>query len=133
MEVSLRVRISHRDAHYGGNLAAGARVMELFGDLATEVTIRQDGDEGLLRAYESVEFLAPVRGGDYIEATARMVKVGNTSRVVDFEAWKVISMNGEAGESTADVLPQRVLVCRARGTTVVPKQQQRKAQGTATS
>ena len=66
-EAKLRVRMSSQDAHYAGNLVDGARILQLFGDLATELTIRYDGDEGLLRAYDSVEFLAPVYGGDFLE------------------------------------------------------------------
>jgi len=68
-EAKLRLRMSSRDAHYAGNLVDGARILNLFGDLATELTIRYDGDEGLLRAYDQVEFLAPVHSGDFIEVT----------------------------------------------------------------
>ena len=82
--------MSSQDAHYAGNLVDGARMLALFGDLATELLIRLDGDEGLFRAYESVEFLAPVFGGDYIEAVGRITRVGNTSRTMEFEARKVI-------------------------------------------
>ena len=42
------------------NLVDGARMLALFGDVATELLIRHDGDEGLFRAYDAVEFLAPV-------------------------------------------------------------------------
>src|SRR3954463_7378848 len=90
-KVTLRLRMSAHDAHYAGELVDGARMLALFGDLATELLIRLDGDEGLFRAYDSVEFLAPVFAGDYIEATAAIVKVGNTSRQMRFEARKVIS------------------------------------------
>ena len=88
-EARLRVRMSSSDAHYAGNLVAGAKILSLFGDVATELTIRYDGDEGLLRAYDQVEFLAPVYNGDFIEATGRIIKVGNTSRKITFEAYKV--------------------------------------------
>jgi len=64
-QVNLRVRMSSADSHYAGNLVAGATILKLFGDVATELTIRYDGDEGLLRAYDSVEFLAPVYAGDF--------------------------------------------------------------------
>jgi 3-aminobutyryl-CoA ammonia-lyase len=60
---TLRMRMAQTDAHYGGNLVAGARVLELFGDVATELAIRHDGDEGLLAGYEKVEFLAPCTPG----------------------------------------------------------------------
>src|SRR5580704_14604435 len=90
-KVSLRLRMSSHDAHYAGELVDGARMLALFGDLATELLIRLDGDEGLFRAYESVEFLAPVFAGDYVEATAELVSIGNSSRKIRFEARKVIS------------------------------------------
>lgn len=126
----LRVRMSQRDAHYAGNLVAGARMMELFGDVATELTIRHDGDEGLLRVYENAEFLAPVYAGDYIEAVGRIVAVGNTSRRMEMEARKVISLAQVPGqESAADVLPQPVLVARATCVAVVLKDRQRRKQG----
>src|ERR1035438_3456837 len=88
--VSVRLRMSAHDAHYGGNLVDGARMLALFGDVATELLIRRDGDEGLFRAYESVEFLAPVFAGDYIEVEGEIVKIGKTSRTMEFEARKVI-------------------------------------------
>lgn len=122
----LRVRISQTDVHYGGQLVDGARILQLFGDLATELTIRYDGDEGLLRAYESVEFLAPVYGGDYIEAEGRIITVGRTSRRMTFEARKVITCE-KAGPlpSSARVLDPPILVARAVGTSVVPTERQR--------
>jgi 3-keto-5-aminohexanoate cleavage enzyme len=127
LKVSVRLRMSFHDAHYAGELVDGARMLGLFGDLATELLIRLDGDEGLFRAYDSVEFLAPVFAGDYIEATAELVQVGNTSRKMVFEARKVISNVRAPGmpASAADVLPEPVVVCRASGTCVTPKNMQR--------
>ena len=127
-KVTLRLRMGAHDAHYAGELVDGARMLALFGDLATELLIRLDGDEGLFRAYESVEFLAPVFAGDYIEATAELVNVGNTSRKMRFEAAKVISNVRQVGvpASAADVLSEPVVVCRAIGTCVTPKEMQRK-------
>ena len=87
---TLRLRVGQEDVHYGGGLVAGAFCMKLFGDLATEITVRTDGDEGLLRAYEEVEFLAPVGAGDFLEARAVLVRRGTTSRTCEFEVWKVI-------------------------------------------
>ena len=113
------------DAHYAGNLVDGARMLNLFGDVATELLIRYDGDEGLFRAYSAVEFLAPVYAGDFIEARGKIVKVGNTSRTMEFEAWKIIAPAPDAGETAADVLDEPVLVCRATGTCVTPKDKQR--------
>ena len=124
-EALLRVRMSARDAHYGGNLVAGAKILELFGDLITDLAIQQDGDEGLFRSYDEVEFLAPVFSGDFIEAKGRIVKVGNTSRRCEFEAYKVIAIRPEVNDSAADVLKEPILVCRAVGTTVVPKDKKR--------
>src|SRR5262249_49592834 len=89
--VSSRVRMSAHDAHYAGELVDGGRVLSLFGDAATELLIRIDGDEGLFRAYENVEFLAPVFAGDFLEVSAEVIAFGNTSRKILFEAKKVIA------------------------------------------
>ncbi|MGB9679751.1 MAG: hotdog domain-containing protein [Thermoanaerobacteraceae bacterium] len=118
--------MSMHDAHYGGNLVDGARILNLFGDVATELLIRNDGDEGLFRAYESVEFLAPVYAGDYIEATGEIIHAGNTSRKMVFEAKKVITARPDINDSAAEVLEEPVIVCKAIGTCVVPKNKQRK-------
>jgi 3-aminobutyryl-CoA ammonia-lyase len=119
--VTLRVRMGSEDAHYGGQLVAGATMMKLFGDVATEITIRHDADEGLLAGYESVEFKAPVYAGDFIEVRGRIVRVGRRSRRCEFEAWKVIAARPEIDEASAELLPEPVLVARAVGTTVVPE------------
>lgn len=122
-ESFLRVRISAHDAHYGGNLVDGARMLSLFGDAATELLIQHDGDEGLFVAYDAVEFKAPVYAGDYIEVRARITRVGRTSRGMTFEAHKVIEANPTPEQpSRARVLPAPVLVARASGTCVVPQQ-----------
>ena len=123
--VMLRLRMSAHDAHYGGNLVDGARMLALFGDVATELCIRLDGDEGLFRAYDRVEFLAPVHAGDFIEVEGEVTRVGNTSRAMRFEARKVISPRTDVSDSAADVLPTPVVVCRASGTCVVPRDKQR--------
>lgn len=121
----IRLRMSAHDAHYGGNLVDGARMLQLFGDVATELLILQDGDEGLFKAYDEVEFIAPVYAGDYIEAVGEIVSVGNTSRKMKFEARKVIVPRPDLNDSACDVLPEPVVVCRASGTCVVPKDKQR--------
>lgn len=126
MKSIIRLRMGQNDAHYGGNLVDGAKMLELFGDVATELLIRNDGDEGLFRAYDEVEFLAPVYAGDYIEAEGEIVKIGNTSRKMIFEARKVIVPQPNINESAADVLDEPIIVCRASGTCVVPKDKQRK-------
>lgn len=125
MKARLKVRMSTHDAHYAGNLVDGARLLSLFGDAATELLIRYDGDEGLFRAYSSVEFLAPVHAGDFIEVVGKIVKVGNTSRTMEFEAWKIIVPAPEFGDTACKVLDKPVLVCKATGTCVTPKDKQR--------
>ena len=122
----IRLRMSSQDAHYGGNLVDGAHMLALFGDVATELLIMQDGDEGLFCAYDNVEFLAPVYAGDYIEAVGEITKVGNTSRKMVFEARKVIAPRPDINDSACDVLAEPIVVCRASGTCVVPKDKQRK-------
>src|SRR5271165_7044288 len=117
--------MSAHDAHYGGDLVDGARVLALFGDVATELLIRSDGDEGLFAAYESVEFLAPVYAGDFIEASGEITRAGTTSRAMSFEARKVIASRPELAPSAAELLAEPQVVVRARGTCVVPKANQR--------
>lgn len=117
--------MSSHDAHYGGDLVDGARILALFGDCATELLIKLDGDEGLFAGYDSVEFLAPVRAGDYIEAEARIEHIGNSSRKMSFEARKVIAARPDLSPSAADVLTEPVIVCRASGTCVTPKDKKR--------
>ena len=120
--VLLRLRVGAEQAHYGGGLVDGAFVLKLFGDAATELLIRHDGDEALFRAYSSVEFLAPVHGGDYLEVEAEIVRVGKTSREMRFEARRVIAP-GEG--SSARLLEPPEIVARATGTCVVPLEKQR--------
>lgn len=117
--------MSSHDAHYGGNLVDGAKMLQLFGDVATELLIRNDGDEGLFKAYDMVEFLAPVYAGDYIEATGEITHIGNSSRKMTFEARKVIVPRPDISESAADYLVEPVVVCKASGTCVVPVKCQR--------
>lgn len=123
---TLRVRMSEHDAHYGGGLVDGARLLALFGDAATELCIRRDGDEGLFRAYSQVEFLAPVYAGDFIEVRAELVRVGRTSRQMRFTAHKVIqAAYTPEHDSAAQVLDEPLLVARAEGVCVVPLEKQR--------
>lgn len=123
--VTLRLRVGNEQAHYGGGLVDGAFLLKLFGDAATELLIRRDGDEGLFRAYSSVDFLAPVHGGDYLEVEATLVGFGKTSRRMRFEARKVIAP-AAGSDSAADVLDPPVMVARAEGTCVVPLEKQRR-------
>ena len=126
MDVMIRVRMGNQDAHYGGQLVDGAKLLQLFGDVATELLIRFDGDEGVFRAYDSIDFLQPVYAGDYIEAIGRMTHIGNTSRKMEFEAKKVIRPRPDIHESACEVLDPPIVVCKASGTCVVPKEKQRK-------
>ncbi len=123
---TIRLRLRASDAHYGGNLVNGAFMLSLFGDIATELAILCDGDEGLLVGYESIEFLAPLYAGDFVEATGRITNVGRTSRRLEFEAYKVITPRRDISDSAADVLETPLLIGRAIGTTVVKVEQQRK-------
>lgn len=125
-ESVIRIRMGSRDAHYGGNLVDGARIIELFGDVATELLIKCDGDEGLFKAYENIEFMSPVYAGDYIEAYGKIVNIGNTSRKMVFEAKKVACARKDINDSAADFLTDPVKVCRATGTCVVTKDRQRR-------
>lgn len=122
-ESLIRVRMSEKDAHYGGGVVDGAKVLQLLGDVATELLIRHDGDEGLFRAYDNVEFLAPVYAGDFLEARGVITKIGTTSRTMEFTVHKVIS-SVSLGSSAAEVLSEPVLALKASGTCVVPKDRQ---------
>jgi 3-aminobutyryl-CoA ammonia-lyase len=126
LNAKIRVRMSANNAHYGGQLVNGAHMLSLFGDVATELAIMCDGDEGLLVSYENVEFLAPLYAGDYIEAYGHITKIGRTSRRMEFEAQKVIAARPDISDSAADVLEQPIIVGRAIGTTVVKAERQRK-------
>jgi 3-aminobutyryl-CoA ammonia-lyase len=112
--------VPYAAAHYAGNLVDGAYSLAAFGDVATELCIRTDGDEGLFASYSSVQFLAPVRAGDVLEIEARVVRVGTRSREVDFEARVVARGAPERGDSAADVLEPPLVVTTARGVVVVP-------------
>ena len=118
---TLRLRMSAHDAHYGGNLVDGARMLALFGDLATELCIRESGDEGLFASYDKIEFLAPVYAGDYIEAEAVITRRGTRSRGMEFVARKVIIARPDLTPSAAEILEEPIVVCRAAGTCVIPK------------
>ena len=125
-KVMLRIRISSQDVHYGGGLVDGAQVIKLFGDVATELLIRHDGDEGLFVAYDMVEFKMQLCAGDFLEVWGWIDRVGNTSRHMQFEAYKVITNAGIADcPSACDILEDSVLLARASGTCVVPKHLQR--------
>jgi 3-aminobutyryl-CoA ammonia-lyase len=111
----IRLRFAPSDARYGGDLVAGATAVALFGDLETELAIREYGDEGLCVAYHGVDFLAPLRAGDFVEGRARIVSRGRTSRRIRAELWKVIEADPDG---LAAVLDPPVLAARAEATIV---------------
>jgi 3-aminobutyryl-CoA ammonia-lyase len=112
--------VPYSHAHYAGNLVEGAYVVGLFGDVATELCIRIDGDEGLFASYSDIQFLAPLRGGDVVEVSATLVRRGRRSREVEFAAHVVCRGAPERGANAADVLPEPLLITTARGTVVAP-------------
>ncbi|MGW6445706.1 3-aminobutyryl-CoA ammonia lyase [Lentzea sp. NPDC055074] len=113
--------VPHSHAHYGGSLVDGAYGLGMFGDVATELLIHTDSDEGLFAGYSSVEFVAPIQAGDVIEASATLVRIGKRSREIEFEARVVCRSAPERGPSAADLLAEPIVVTKARGTVVAPK------------
>jgi len=120
MTVTHRRYVPYSHAHYGGNLVDGAYSLAAFGDVATEMCIRTDGDEGLFASYSDVQFQAPVRAGDCIEIEAILVRVGSRSREMRFEVRVIARGNPDRGDSAADLLAQPVIATTARGVVVVP-------------
>jgi len=120
LRVVHRRYVPHSHAHYGGSLVDGAYVLGLFGDAATELCIRSDGDEGLFAGYDTVEFSAPVQAGDVLEVTATLDRVGRRSRGVAFEASVVCRAEPERSPSAARVCDPPVVAVVAHGTVVVP-------------
>lgn len=126
MSASLRMRVSHADAHYGGGLVSGGRLIELVHDVATELCIRYDGDEGLFAGYSNIEFLMPVRSGDFLEVHGDIIRVGRSSREMDFRITRYAVPRPDVSDSAADILDDPDIVLIARGTCVVKQQDQRK-------
>jgi 3-aminobutyryl-CoA ammonia-lyase len=120
LTVTHRRYVPYAHAHYGGHLVDGAYVLGLFGDVATEVCIRTDGDEGLFAAYDAVQFRAPVQAGDVLEVTAMVTRVGRRSRGLQFEARVVCRAELQRGPSAATVVDPPVVAVTATGTVVVP-------------
>ena len=122
--VGLTVRhqryVPYSHAHYGGNLVDGAYVLGLFGDVATELSIRTDADEGLFASYSDIQFKAPLLAGDVLEVTATLVRVGRRSREVRFEARVLCRADPASSPSAARVLDEPVVVVTATGTVVAP-------------
>jgi 3-aminobutyryl-CoA ammonia-lyase len=120
LTVMHRRYVPYSHAHYGGNLVDGAYMLGLFGDVATEVCIRTDGDEGLFASYSDVQFRSPVVAGDVLEVTAVITRVGTRSRQVAFEAKVVCRAQPERSPSAAAVLAEPIVAVTATGTVVVP-------------
>ncbi|HEX2497196.1 MAG: hotdog domain-containing protein [Actinomycetes bacterium] len=120
MSVTHRRYVPYSHAHYGGNLVDGAYVLSLFGDVATELSIRTDNDEALLASYDQIHFVGPVHGGDVVEVTATLTRVGRRSRGVALEARVVCRGTPEVSPSAATVLDPPLVVTTATGTVVVP-------------
>ncbi|MDI6102190.1 hotdog domain-containing protein [Actinoplanes sp. NEAU-A12] len=115
--VTHRRYVPYSHAHYAGHLVDGAYSLGLFGDVATEICIRLDGDEGLFASYDDVQFKAPVRAGDMLEISGTVVKTGTRSRKINFEV-KVVCRGTEG--SGAAVLDEPIVATTAVGTVVVP-------------
>jgi 3-aminobutyryl-CoA ammonia-lyase len=120
LTVTHRRYVPYGHAHYAGNLVDGAYVLGLFGDVATEVCIQSDGDEGLFASYSDVQFLQPLRAGDVVEVTATISRVGNRSREIEFVATVVCRGRADRSGSAAEVLAEPLEITRATGTVVVP-------------
>ena len=119
--VTHRRYVPYSHAHYAGNLVDGAYALAAFGDVATEVCIRLDGDEGLFASYSDVQFKAPMRAGDVLEISATVTRMGNRSRTIDFEARVVCRGRPDVSPSAAEVLEEPIVAVTATGVVVVPK------------
>lgn len=120
MRVEHRRYVSYDHAHYAGNLVDGAYGLGLFGEVATEMCVRTDGDEGLFASYSDVQFLAPIAAGDCLDVSATLIRVGRRSREIDFEVRITARGNPARGASAADVLDPPIVATTARGVVVVP-------------
>jgi 3-aminobutyryl-CoA ammonia-lyase len=118
--VTHRRYVPYSHAHYAGNLVDGAYALALFGDVATEVCIRMDGDEGLFASYSDVQFKAPVRAGDVVEAQARVTRVGTRSRTIEFTLSVVCRGRPDRSDSAGEVVDPPIVAVTATGTVVVP-------------
>ena len=120
MIVTHRRYVPYSHAHYAGDLVDGAYALALFGDVATELCIRSDGDEGLFASYQDIQFRAPVKAGDVLEVEGRIVRVGNRSRTIEFECRVVCRGRPDRSASAAEVLEPPIVAVTATGTVVVP-------------
>lgn len=113
---SIRLRLAPCDARYAGGLVPGSKAMEIFADLETELALIEGGDEGLCASYDSVAFLAPLRVGDFVEATARVIARGRSSRKVEASLFKVLSVDDQGVRVQ---IPEPILAATATATIVV--------------
>ncbi|MEJ7688977.1 MAG: hotdog domain-containing protein [Nocardioidaceae bacterium] len=120
LTVTHRRYVPYSHAHYADHLVDGAYSLGLFGDVATEVCIRTDGDEGLFASYSDVQFKAPVRAGDVLEVEAVVTRVGTRSRTLGLVVRIVCRGRPDLGASTAEVLVEPLVATTATGTVVVP-------------
>ena len=120
LTVTHRRYVPYSHAHYAGNLVDGAYSLGLFGDVATEVCIRTDGDEGLFASYSDVQFRSPVRAGDVLEVTAEVVRVGTRSRTLELRAVVVGRGRPDVSASAAEMLDEPVVATTATGVVVGP-------------
>jgi 3-aminobutyryl-CoA ammonia-lyase len=120
LTVTHRRYVAYAHAHYAGNLVDGAYALGLFGDVATELCIRSDGDEGLFAGYSEVRFVAPVRAGDVVEVTGQISRAGNRSRTIEFSCAVVCRGRPDRSPSAAEVLDPPIVAVLATGTVVVP-------------
>jgi 3-aminobutyryl-CoA ammonia-lyase len=126
VSASLRLRLSQADARYGGGLVAGGRVMELFGDVATELCIRCDGDEGLLAGYSAVAFKQPLFAGDFVEVRGEITRMGGSSRDMRMEVVRYARPRPDVSDSAADMVEEPEIVAVASATCVVKSDRQRR-------
>ena len=113
--------VPYSDAHYAGNLVDGAYSLKLFGDVATEMCIVTDGDEGLFASYADVQFKEPVRAGDILEIVCDLTKVGTRSRVLELSVLVVARGTPSAEQpGAAELLDPPLVATTATGTVVVP-------------
>ncbi len=126
--------VPYSHAHYAGNLVDGAYSLGLFGDVATEMCIRTDGDEGLFASYSDVQFLQPVRAGDVLEITCELVRVGTRSRVLEFCLYVVArGAATPADPGAARLLDEPIVATTATGTVVVPARPESSSTGLGVS
>lgn len=113
-------------SHYRDDVVSIGTIVELFGMAGGKLAYMFDGDAGLMANMEKVEFFAPVLDGDYLRVTARLMRVGNTSRGRLYEAHVVARTSGVGPHpSSGEVLKEPLLVARATAIVVVPLDKQR--------